>query len=36
MMQLYRDIRVLAPIDIPVLILGESGVGKEIVALLLH
>jgi len=36
MMQLYRDIRVLAPIDIPVLILGESGVGKEIVAMLLH
>jgi len=36
MLQLYRDIRILAPIDIPVLILGESGVGKEIVALLLH
>ena len=36
MMQLYRDIRVLAPVDIPVLILGESGVGKEIVAMLLH
>jgi transcriptional regulator with GAF, ATPase, and Fis domain len=36
MMQLYRDIRVLAPIDIPVLILGENGVSKEIVALLLH
>jgi transcriptional regulator with PAS, ATPase and Fis domain len=36
MMQLYRDIRVIAPIDIPVLILGESGVGKEIVAMLLH
>ena len=36
MMQLYREIRVLAPIDIPVLILGESGVGKEIVAMLLH
>jgi two-component system response regulator AtoC len=35
-MQLYRDIRVLAPVDIPVLILGESGVGKEIVAMLLH
>src|SRR6266568_106136 len=26
MMQIYRDIRVLAPVDIPVLILGESGV----------
>ena len=36
MMRLYRDIRVLAPVDIPVLILGESGVGKEIVAMLLH
>jgi two-component system, NtrC family, response regulator AtoC len=36
MMQLYRDIRVLAAVDIPVLILGESGVGKEIVAMLLH
>lgn len=36
MMQLYRDIRTLAPVDIPVLILGESGVGKEIVARLLH
>lgn len=36
MMQLYRDIRVVAPLDIPVLILGESGVGKEIVAMLLH
>jgi transcriptional regulator with PAS, ATPase and Fis domain len=36
MMQLYRDIRVLASVDIPVLILGESGVGKEIVATLLH
>jgi two-component system, NtrC family, response regulator AtoC len=36
MLRLYRDIRVLAPVDIPVLILGESGVGKEIVAMLLH
>ena len=36
MMQIYRDIRILAPVDIPVLILGESGVGKEIVAMLLH
>jgi two-component system response regulator AtoC len=36
MMQLYKNIRVLAPVDIPVLILGESGVGKEIVAMLLH
>jgi two-component system response regulator AtoC len=36
MMQIYREIRLLAPVDIPVLILGESGVGKEIVAMLLH
>jgi len=36
MMQLYRDIRVLAHVDIPVLIMGESGVGKENVAMLLH
>jgi transcriptional regulator with PAS, ATPase and Fis domain len=36
MLQLYKDIRVLASVDIPVLILGESGVGKEIVATLLH
>jgi two-component system, NtrC family, response regulator AtoC len=36
MMQLYKNIRVLAPVDIPVLVLGESGVGKEIVAMLLH
>src|ERR1700722_7206629 len=36
MLRLYREIRVLAPVDIPVLILGESGVGKEIVAMLLH
>jgi len=36
MMQLYRDVRALAPVNIPVLILGESGVGKEIVAMLLH
>jgi two-component system, NtrC family, response regulator AtoC len=36
MMQLYREIRLLAPVDMPVLILGESGVGKEIVAMLVH
>ncbi|WP_446744407.1 sigma-54 interaction domain-containing protein [Silvibacterium acidisoli] len=36
MLQIYKDIRVLAPIDVPVLILGESGVGKEVVAMLLH
>lgn len=36
MMRLYHDIRILAPVDIPVLILGESGVGKENVAMMLH
>jgi DNA-binding NtrC family response regulator len=36
MMRLYRDVRILAPVDIPVLIMGESGVGKENVASLLH
>ena len=36
MMQLYNDVRVFAPVNIPVLILGESGVGKENVAMLLH
>ncbi|HVJ09780.1 MAG TPA: sigma-54 dependent transcriptional regulator [Acidisarcina sp.] len=36
MLQIYKDIRILAPVDIPVLILGESGVGKEVVAMLLH
>lgn len=36
MMKIYENIRRLAPIDIPVLILGESGVGKEIAAMLLH
>jgi two-component system, NtrC family, response regulator AtoC len=36
MMKLYKEIRLLAPVNIPVLLLGESGVGKEIVAMLLH
>ncbi|HLH34948.1 MAG TPA: sigma-54 dependent transcriptional regulator [Alloacidobacterium sp.] len=36
MLKIYRDVRLLAPVDIPVLILGESGVGKEIIAMLLH
>jgi two-component system, NtrC family, response regulator AtoC len=36
MLNIYKNVRVLAPVDIPVLILGESGVGKEIVAMLLH
>jgi DNA-binding NtrC family response regulator len=36
MLKIYKNVRILAPVDIPVLILGESGVGKEIVAMLLH
>ena len=36
MMQVYRDVRLFAPVDLPVLILGESGVGKENIARLLH
>ncbi len=36
MMQLYKNIRKLATVDHPVLILGESGAGKEIIARLLH
>lgn len=33
---IYETVRLLAPVDVPVLILGESGVGKDIVANLLH
>ena len=36
MMRIHENIRVLATVDYPVLILGESGVGKEVVARLLH
>jgi two-component system, NtrC family, response regulator AtoC len=36
MRQIYNNIRLLGPVDVPVLILGESGVGKEIVSMLLH
>jgi two-component system response regulator AtoC len=36
MMRVYRDLRILASVDYPVLILGESGVGKEVAARLLH
>jgi two-component system response regulator AtoC len=36
MMRIYRNVRILSRVDHPVLILGESGVGKEIVARLLH
>ncbi len=36
MMKIRKTIRLLAPLDVPVLILGESGVGKEVVSTLLH
>ena len=36
MMRIYENIRLLAAVDVPVLILGESGVGKDVVANLLH
>ena len=36
MIQIYRNVRILASVDHPVLILGESGVGKEVIARLLH
>ena len=36
MIALHKKIRLLADVDYPVLILGESGVGKEVVARLLH
>lgn len=36
MQEIYRQILILAPVDVPVLILGESGVGKEVIAALLH
>jgi two-component system response regulator AtoC len=36
MTKIYSTIRLLAPVDVPVLLLGESGVGKDIVANLLH
>ncbi len=36
MKEIYETVRLLAPVDVPVLILGESGVGKDIIAGLLH
>ena len=36
MKKIYSTLRLLAPVDVPVLILGESGVGKDVAATLLH
>ncbi len=36
MLRLYEDIKTIAPINVPVLILGEPGTGKELVASALH
>lgn len=36
MEQLGREVHTVAPSDLPVLILGETGVGKEMVAKLIH
>jgi len=36
MWRIYENICLLAAVDVPVLILGESGVGKDVIANLLH
>ena len=36
MQALFDRIRRVAPYDVPVLILGETGTGKELVAAALH
>ncbi len=36
MREVHHRVRLLASVDVPMLILGESGVGKEVVSLLLH
>lgn len=36
MVRLYEDVRTMSPINVPLLILGEPGTGKELVASALH
>ena len=36
MLKIYRQVKLLADVDAPVLILGESGTGKEVIAHLIH
>lgn len=36
MRAIHDTVKLLAPVDVPVLILGETGVGKDVVANLLH
>ena len=36
MREVYNRVRLLASVEVPMLTLGESGVGKEVVSLLLH
>ncbi|MEZ2345547.1 sigma-54 interaction domain-containing protein [Terriglobus sp. RCC_193] len=36
MLHIYENVRLLAAVNVPILILGESGVGKDVIANLLH
>ena len=36
MLELYERVRKIAPSDVPILLLGETGVGKEYIARLVH
>lgn len=36
MLKIHRQVRLLADVDAPALILGESGTGKEVIAHLIH